>query len=478
VIKTEDVEVRQIKTGCLAQYCYVIESQGELAIIDPLRDISAYLTIIEESKSKLKWAILTHFHADFVAGHVQLSKQTGSTIVFGPDSKPEFDCKIVKNEERLPIGNHYLRALHTPGHTFESTSYILETPTGKQLCVFTGDTLFLGDVGRPDLAQKGEFTEKDLARLMFKSLKLLKQLPDDCVVLPAHGAGSACGKNIQPGNHCTIGNQKKTNPTFAEEDEEKFVEKATSNLPAPPNYFGLDVALNKSANLETVETIVERSFQPLSPEKVKELSADESVFLLDCRPAVEFIAGHIPKSVWVSLDTTYAIWAAYVLDPRKGEKAILITPPGREKEAVTRLTRTGIDSVIGYLEDGIASWKNVGFQLAESIVIDYDTHEEFKQKVDGAQIIDVRNIGEWQDGVLEDSTLLTLSKVKDGTLSSSDKNKRLVMQCRTGVRSLLATSLAIRHGWTDVANLAGGIVQLKEKNVPISLMNRDPVHSL
>jgi hydroxyacylglutathione hydrolase len=250
IVKTDDLHIRQYKTGCLAQYSYVIESQGEIAIVDPLRDLSTYMAIISESKAKLVYVLETHYHADFVSGHVDLARLTGATIVFGPEANPEFPAKIAKHDELLPLGSYKIRVLHTPGHTFESSCFVIENTEGKQIVVFTGDTLFLGDVGRPDLAQKGDFTDKDLARFMFKSLKLLKALPDETIMLPAHGAGSACGKNIQAGDFCIIGNQKKSNKAFAEEDENAFVTLATDNVPAPPSYFSLDVALNKSAEVD------------------------------------------------------------------------------------------------------------------------------------------------------------------------------------------------------------------------------------
>ena len=267
VIKTSDLHVRQFKTGCLAQYAYVVESQGQMAVVDPLRDTAAYLDLLAASQAQLRWVLETHYHADFVSGHVDLASRTGAAIVFGPDSCPAFPCKVAAHDELLPLGNYQIRVLHTPGHTFESASFVLEAADGKALCVFTGDTLFLGDVGRPDLAQKGTFTDKDLAHLLFKSLRLLKKLPDDCIVLPAHGAGSACGKNIQAGDFCIMGNQKKSNAPFAEEDEEKFVILATENMPSPPSYFGLDVALNKSADVRTVNQDLadQRGFGKLAP---------------------------------------------------------------------------------------------------------------------------------------------------------------------------------------------------------------------
>lgn len=251
VIKTDDYSVKQIKTGCLAHYAYVIESKGEMAVIDPLRDIEAYKQIAEESKSQLKWVILTHYHADYVSGYFDLATQTKATIVYGPDSNPSFDCKVAKHDELIPIGSINLRVLHTPGHTFESSSFVLEDPDKKQVCVFTGDTLFLGDVGRPDLAQKGEVTEKDLAKMMFKSLKLLKALPDDCTVLPGHGAGSSCGKNISAGDHCTIGIQKTKNQSFKEESEEEFIKITTANIPPAPAYFSHDIQLNRAGKVST-----------------------------------------------------------------------------------------------------------------------------------------------------------------------------------------------------------------------------------
>lgn len=266
VIKNDDLHVRQIKTGCLAQYTYVVQSQNDMAVIDPLRDIDVYKKMAAEANATIKWVILTHYHADYVSGFYDLAEQTNAVIIIGPDSNPSFNCKEVAHGEILAIGNHGLRVLHTPGHTFESSSFVLEDPKGAQLAVFTGDTLFLGDVGRPDLAQKADMTEKDLAKLLFQSLKLLKDLPDTCLILPGHGAGSACGKNISAGDFCTIGIQKTKNEAFKEVHEDKFVEMVTANLPPAPKYFTMDVHLNKagkvaSSKLDTFNPRNSRTFQ-------------------------------------------------------------------------------------------------------------------------------------------------------------------------------------------------------------------------
>lgn len=249
VFKTDNLHVKQIKTGCLAQYTYVLESKGVMAVIDPLRDVDSYKKMAEEANCQIKWVILTHYHADFVSGFYDLAEQTKATIVLGPDSSPSFQCKVAGHGEVIPVGNHSLRVLHTPGHTFESSCFVLEDPSGKQMAVFTGDTLFLGDVGRPDLAQKGQVTEKDLAKMLFESLKLLKMLPDDCLILPGHGAGSACGKNIAAGDSCTIGMQKTKNVAFKEEHEDNFVSIVTASIPPAPQYFAMDVQLNKAGKV-------------------------------------------------------------------------------------------------------------------------------------------------------------------------------------------------------------------------------------
>lgn len=405
VINKPHIKVKQFKTGCLAQYTYLIECGKEVAFVDPLRDIKTYTDLVSQEHLHVKWILETHYHADFVSGHFDLAKHTHGKIVFGPDSNPTFDCKVAKHNELLPLGDHHLRVLHTPGHTLESSCYVLEDPNNHPICVFTGDTLFLGEVGRPDLAQSGSINDKDLAKMLFKSLKLLKALPDDCIVFPAHGAGSACGKNISAGDYCVIGIQKQNNVPFRTEEEDKFVEIATSHIPAPPSYFSHDVALNKAGKIESVDEIVSHSCHPMTAEVFKNHAGQPKTFVLDCRTGPEFVAGHMPGAIFCPLDQSYAIWATYAVDPRKNEKCLLITPPGKEKEAITRLTRTGVDCVQGYLEGGFEAWTNAGYPVTKTKVVQYENAEEFKQKTEGGRILDVRNLGEWEDGVYKGATL-------------------------------------------------------------------------
>ena len=462
-----DLKVKQLKTGCLAHYAYVVESNGEMAVIDPLRDIKEYLDHAAERQGKVRYIMETHYHADFVSGYFDLSQNTGAQIVFGPDSHPTFECKVMADNETVPLGAYKIRCLHTPGHTLESSCFVLEEADGKPICIFTGDTLFLGDVGRPDLAQKGEITDKDLARMLYKSLKKLKALPDEVIVFPGHGAGSACGKNIQAGDFCIIGNQKKNNVVFREEDEAKFVEMTTTGLPLPPVYFGHNVSLNKVGTIPKVEDLIATASVPMTPEQVK-AKIEEGVVIIDCRNPPEFVKGHVSKSVCCPLVAQFAIWATYAVDLKgdNPDKIVLIAPPGKEVEAITRLARTGIDHVIGYLQGGFEAWASAGLPVATTKMANVQTQEDFDTMTVGGHYLDVRNRGEWEGtGVLKGAKLISLPYVKQVAASSQFKNQKLFVNCKTGGRALIAVCILERLGFQDITNLAGGADQLIAKGV-------------
>ena len=465
-IDTPELKVKQIKTGCLAQYAYMIESEGEIAIIDPLRDIRAYLDFAKERNGKIKWILETHYHADFVSGYFDLSQSSGGEVVFGPNSNPTFPCKVMKHNEAINVGKHKIRCLHTPGHTLESSCYLLEDSSSHPICIFSGDTLFLGDVGRPDLAQKGELTTKDLARYLFNSLKLLKKLPDHVIVFPGHGAGSACGKNISAGDYCIIGNQKKNNKIFAEENEEEFIKVTTSNLPLPPVYFAHDVEMNKAGEIKTVEEIVKDSFLPIPLEEFRSLSQKEGYIVVDCREGIQFTNGHIPGSICCPLSAQFAIWTTYGVDTDKDEKILLVSPEGKEKEAITRLARTGLDTVHGFLEGGYEAWSNSSLPVKTIQVFCFESKEEFEQKTADADFLDVRNLGEWNTtGIIENAKVISLPYVRKAAENTQDKSRKLFVNCKAGGRGLLATSILEKLGFQDVTNVAGGIDQLKSLGV-------------
>lgn len=311
-----DLKVKQIKTPGIAQFSYIIESDNEIAIIDPTRDIQIYLDQAKDTHSKVKWVIETHYHADFVSGYHDLAKHTHAKVVFGPESNPAFDCRVLKQNEKIAVGCYHLEALHTPGHTFESTCFVLESQAGHQLCVFTGDTLFIGDVGRPDLVQAATKSPQDMARMLFKSLKSLKSLPPQCTVLPAHGAGSACGKAISGGDKSTIADQLKENAAFKEEDETAFINLVTEGLTPPPAYWSMDVSMNKAASIRTFDDIITHSMVALSAKKVNELAADPHVFIVDTRKPEEFAHSHIPASLSIQYEQAMEVWTGFVVDPR------------------------------------------------------------------------------------------------------------------------------------------------------------------
>ena len=347
------MKVEQIYTGCLAQGAYYIESGGEVAIVDPLREVTPYLERVKKDKAKVKYIFETHFHADFVSGHLTLSKLTGAPIVFGPGAKPDFESITARDGQAFPLGNVSIIAIHTPGHTMESTTYLLKDEIGKDIAIFSGDTLFLGDVGRPDLAQKAEhMTQDELAGLLFDSLRnKIMPLSDDITVYPAHGAGSACGKNMMKVTVDTLGNQKKVNYALRENmTREEFIKEVTDGLEAPPQYFPLNVKMNKSG-YDDVESVLSRGLNPLDPESFEILANEAGALILDVRHQDEFIKGHVPQSIFIGLDGGFAPWVGALIGD-VNQPLMIITPEGREEETITRLSRVGFDQTLGYLKGG------------------------------------------------------------------------------------------------------------------------------
>ena len=396
VISREGLTVKQFQTGCLSQFAYMISAGGVSVVIDPIRDIEDYLKT-QNVYGDIKYIVETHYHADFVSGHVDLAEKTQAEIIngsteFTPDQKVERDG--VTFGRKIELGDYTLWFLNTPGHTLESVSIFLESPEKEMLCVFTGDTLFLGDVGRPDLAQKGNGpSSEELASLLFDSCQLIKRVAsNDTVIYPGHGAGSSCGKNISSGTSCTIGTQLTKNIPFSQSNKEDFIKIVTSDLPTPPSYFYDSVAKNKQEGIKSVDQIITQA-QSFPANDIEKYVKDTGVWIIDTRPSEEFKAGHIPGSVSVPLGGNFAIWSAYLVHASEG--ILLVTPKGKEEEAMTRLARTGLDNILGYLEGGYEAWASNKALPVESVSdLNFNDSKEFEQLVDGYKVFDVREPGE------------------------------------------------------------------------------------
>ena len=443
------MNIEQIYTGCLAQGAYYIVSQGEAVIIDPLRETAPYLDRLQRDRVQLKYILETHFHADFVSGHLDLSKATGSPIVYGPNADPSFDFYSAKDGEFLTFGSCAIKVLHTPGHTMESTCYLLIDEHGKERALFSGDTLFIGDVGRPDLAQKAaSMTQEALAGTLFDSLRnKLMPLADDIIVYPAHGAGSACGKNMSKETFDSLGNQKKINYALrADMTKDEFIQEVTDGLQSPPVYFGENVAMNKSG-YAAFDSIKQRGLTPLSAEEF--LALDDDVVLLDTRSADEFGLGHVPGSIFIGLDGQFAPWVGALM-PSVKQRIALIAPNGREEETVTRLARVGYDNVIGYLNGGISAWEG---SLEK---IDRLTATEVEAGLPSEEIIvDVRRPGEYSAEHLEGVPNIPLDFINE-RMDAFPKDKTLVLHCAGGYRSMIAASILKARGFHRVKDVIGG----------------------
>lgn len=453
--------IKQLYTGCLSEAAYYIESNGEAAIVDPLRDIDAYLQIAIERNATIKYIFETHFHADFVSGHLDLAQATGARIIYGPNTETKFDVHVAKDGEKFPIGNISIEVLHTPGHTLESTCYLLKEENGKDHCVFTGDTLFVGDVGRPDLAQKGaELTIEDLAGMMYESLnKKIIPLADDVIVYPAHGPGSACGKNLGPNTYSTIGEEKQTNYALKAQSKEEFVKSVTDGLAAPPQYFPINAKINKEG-YESLDKILEQGMKPLSIEEVKKATGDH-VLILDTRRADVFTHGFIPGSVSIGLEGRFAEWAGSLLS--FDEPMIIVTDAGKEKETIVRLARVGFSKVIGYVAGGFESWK-AGEEI--DMIIDVEADElamdlPFDENI---LVLDVRKPTEFADGHVKDALNIPLNEMTDPVnFSEFEEEQNIYVHCQGGYRSVIAASLMKRQGIHNLRNVLGGWNKIKDQ---------------
>jgi len=458
--------IEQIYTGCLAQGAYYIESNGEVAIIDPLREVQPYIDRAAKDGAKIKYIFETHFHADFVSGHITLSKQTGAPIIYGPNASTAFDSIIAEDQQEFKLGNVSIHVLHTPGHTMESTCYLLRDENGKDHALFSGDTLFLGDVGRPDLAQKGaDLTQEDLAGYLFDSLReKVMTLADEVIVYPAHGAGSACGKNLSKETVGTIGEQKQSNYALrADMTKEEFIQEVTDGLLPPPQYFPLNVKMNKEGYSD-IDEVIKKGTHALSPEAFEAAANETGAVVLDVRSVEDFVKGHVPRSIFIGIDGGFAPWVgALLMDVQ--QEILLVVEPGREEETITRLSRVGFDNTIGYLEGGFEAWKKAA---KEYDTVNQVTAETFKAEHQSeAKVFDVRKPGEYISEHVLEAENTPLDYLNDH-LSELPSEGKFFIHCAGGYRSMIAASILKSRGIHNFVDIAGGFSAIKEAGVNVS----------
>lgn len=455
--------IKQLYTGCLSEAAYFIESDGEAAIIDPLRDIEDYLLLAKERNANIKYIFETHFHADFVSGHLDLAAATGAEIVYGPQTDTKLKVRVAKADEIFTVGKLKIQVLHTPGHTLESSCFLLKDENGNDHAVFTGDTLFVGDVGRPDLAQKGEeLTMNDLAGMMYESIQQkIMPLADDVIVYPGHGAGSACGKNLGKETFSTIGEQKKSNYALQQTSKEDFIKAVTEGLTAPPQYFPVNAKINKEG-YASLDTVLENGLQPLTVEAFKLKAANDDVLIIDTRASTVFTSGFVPGSINIGLDGRFAEWAGSLLPFDK--TFLLVTESGKEKESVIRLARVGFEKFGGYLQGGYEAWQQAGEEI--DMIIDVEPDEMIMDLPfdDNAVVIDVRKENEYAAGHVKGSLNFPLDTLTDpGILSDFEETHNLYIHCQGGYRSVIAASLIKRQGIHNLRNVLGGWNKIKEE---------------
>ena len=452
--------IQQLYTGCLSEAAYYIESEGEAAIIDPLRDIEEYLVLAKERKATIKYIFETHFHADFVSGHLDLAQASGAPIVYGPETETSFPIYRAKDGEIFKLGSLTIEVLHTPGHTIESSCYLLREANGNPYAIFTGDTLFVGDVGRPDLSS-GNLTREELASMLYDSLqKKIAPLPDHLVIYPAHGAGSSCGKNIGPDTYSTLGEERKNNYALLAGSKEEFIKAVTDGLNTPPNYFAVNARINKEG-YESLDGVMENGLKPLRLEAFKELIKDDNTICLDTRISTEFADGFVPGSVSIGLDGRFAEWAGSLLPFDK--PFVLVTEPGKEKESVVRLARVGFAQMCGYLEGGFETWKNSGEPIDLIVNIDADEFAmdlPFDPKL---KVVDVRRETEYADGHVAGAVNIPLETLTDpGMMADFDDSDNIYVHCAGGYRSIIASSLFKRQGIHNLHNVSSGWDEIKK----------------
>jgi glyoxylase-like metal-dependent hydrolase (beta-lactamase superfamily II)/rhodanese-related sulfurtransferase len=455
--------IEQIYTGCLAQGAYYIESNGEAAIIDPLREVQPYIEKAEKNGAKIKYVFETHFHADFVSGHQDLSKKTGAPIVFGPTSmKMGFDAIVAEDNQEFQVGDVKIRVIHTPGHTMESSCFLLINEEGKEEALFSGDTLFIGDVGRPDLAQKviKDLTEEKLAAHLYDSLRnKIMPLADDIIVYPAHGAGSACGKNMSKETTDTLGNQKKTNYALQDMSKEAFIKEVLTGLTPPPAYFPQNVLMNIQG-YDSIDEVLNRGFNPLSPGAFEAAANETGAIVLDTRDAQDFAKGFIPNSVNIGIDGSFAVWVG-ALVPDVKQEILVVADEGRHEEIITRLARVGYDHCIGYIKGGFEAWRADGREVDTITSISTDKLSKIIEKEGNVNILDVRKASEHQSEHVIDAINAPLDYIND-SMTKIDKNKTYYVHCAGGYRSMAFASILRARGYDNLIDIKGGFDAIKD----------------
>ena len=452
--------IQQLYTGCLSEAAYYIESEGEAAIIDPLRDIEEYLLLAKTRKATIKYIFETHFHADFVSGHLDLAQASGAPIVYGPETETSFPIYRAKDGEVFKLGSLTIEVLHTPGHTIESSCYLLRESNGNPYAIFTGDTLFVGDVGRPDLSS-GNLSREELASMLFDSLQnKIAPLPDSVILYPAHGAGSSCGKNLGPDTYSTLGEERKTNYALKASSREEFIKEVTEGLNEAPQYFAVNARINKEG-YESLDDVMQDGLEPLSLEAFKEIIQDDNTIILDTRPSMQFTEGYVPGSISIGLDGRFAEWAGSLLPFDK--PIVLITEPGKEKESVVRLARVGFAQMKGYLDGSFETWKNAGEPI--DLIVNIDA-EEFAMDIPFDPkliVVDVRRETEFADGHVPAARNIPLETLTDpGAMAEFNDTDNIYIHCAGGYRSVIATSLFKRQGIHNLHNIIGGWDEIKK----------------
>ncbi|NML19567.1 MBL fold metallo-hydrolase [Pseudoflavitalea sp. G-6-1-2] len=469
------MKIEQIYTGCLAQGAYYIESEGEAVVIDPLREVAPYISKATAGNAQIKYVFETHFHADFVSGHLDLAEKTGAKIVYGPNAAPKFDAIIAKDGDHFQVGKISFELLHTPGHTMESSSFLLKDETGKPVALFSGDTLFIGDVGRPDLAQKfANKTKEELASILYHSLRnKIMPLPDDVIIYPAHGAGSACGKNISRETTDTLGNQKATNYALrADMTEAEFVKELTEGLPTPPGYFPFNVLMNKEG-YDSLETVIERGSQALTPDAFEAAANETNALMLDTRDPQIFAQGFIPNSINIGIDGNFAPWVGALI-PDIQQPILVISDEGREEEVITRLARVGYDNTIGFLKGGFASWQTAGKETDHIDSIAAATAATQLEQKD-ITVLDVRRPGEYKLGHITEALNTPLDDINQ-EIASLDKQKEYYVHCAGGYRSMIFLSILRSRGFEHVTDIQGGFKSIREAG-KFSLTTGEPAEN-
>ena len=459
------MKIEQIYTGCLAQGAYYIESEGEVAIIDPLREVTPYIDKVAKERASIKYIFETHFHADFVSGHIDLARKSGATIIFGPGAETSYDIKVAEDGEIFELGKVKIKVLHTPGHTLESSTLLLIDKHGKDHAIFSGDTLFIGDVGRPDLAIKSDLTQEDLAAMLFESLRnKIMPLANEVIVYPAHGAGSACGKNMSKETWDTLGHQKETNYALrADMLKEEFVKEVTEGILPPPQYFAKNAMLNKMG-YDAIDEVMKRGNTPLSAEEFESAANNNHALIIDTRNKTEFVKGFIPNSIFIGLNGSFASWVGtLVVDIQ--QPILIVADEGKAEEAIMRLSRVGYDNTLGYLEGGFSTWVNAGKEVDTINIISANTLKARMNKGEELNLLDVRKPGEFEAEHVDGAVSFPLDYVNQN-MDQLDKSKHYTFHCLSGYRSLIFASILKSRGFEQLTDIDGGFVAITDTDIP------------